>query len=174
MIQPIWKCRTFCLDKTPAWCHQYWVVFLWKLLHPDYCSRCLELPEKRFCLTKWEFWIRVHISIWFFFFPLCFSQGWKCYFLMSFKMYNTVFNSRHSLSVETTNMNKMDRVKFCSQAWSAVQNLRFSVCRMIFKWAYPESSILFTRDRDIKKENTLMAAAVQGWTSSEFQLGCSS
>lgn len=52
MIQPIWKCRTFCLDKKPASCHQYWVVFLWKLLHPDYCSRCLELPEKRFCLTK--------------------------------------------------------------------------------------------------------------------------
>lgn len=83
----------------------------------------------------------------FFFFPLYFSQAWKCYFLMSFKMYNTVSNYRRNLSVETTNVNKMDKVKFCSQAWSAVQNLRFSVCHMIFKWAYPESSILFARDK---------------------------
>lgn len=45
---------TFCLGKKPAWCYQYWVVFLWKLLNPDYCSRCLVLPEKKVLVDKNE------------------------------------------------------------------------------------------------------------------------
>lgn len=46
------------------------------------------------------------------FFFLYFNQKWKCYFLMSFKIYNTVFKYRHSLSMEAANLNKWTKWSF--------------------------------------------------------------
>lgn len=102
---------TFCLGKKPAWCYQYWVVFLWKLLNPDYCSRCLVLPEKKVLVDKNESSESEYMFQYDFFF-LYFNQKWKCYFLMSFKIYNTVFKYRHSLSMEAANLNKWTKWSF--------------------------------------------------------------
>lgn len=103
---------TFCLGKKPAWCHQYWVVFLWKLLNPDCCSRCLELPEKRFWSIKMRILNQSTCFNMTFFFPLYFNQRLKCYFLMSFKICNTVFKYRHSLCMEAPNVNKWTKWSF--------------------------------------------------------------